>query len=429
MKVEEVKNLFNDFLKDYNTSVKDKIWLEQSDKFRNFWNNKVILGKPNQITDYQIDEIVRILDRNGKGNRKDAESIARAMIPQIAWRSMFRELCSDKDLSNLITKIFEESDIKRKINLIDKLYDQNKGRRNYLTGRSGNAINTLLAAFDPIKNLSMISLKDRMLLIDYFEFPVAFDFEKVSSGFHFIESNRIILEGFSKLGIEGSARTIASFCYYKMMMPLWRDRYTVKLPDKDIVVSIPSDQETEEDEVENNINKEEETRESITIQALLAKIGSEMGLKIWLPRSDRNRVLKRWTPNDGVLLESLPLNYNNAVMKTIENIDVLWLKGNSILRAFEVEHTTSIYSGILRMADLLAMLPNIDIKLHIVAPAIRREKVFEEIQRPIFSMIEKRPMKDLCTFISYDNVVELSEEKHLGNLKESVLDEFEEAAE
>jgi hypothetical protein len=39
----------------------------------------------------------------------------------------------------------------------------------------------------------------------------------------------------------------------------------------------------------------------------------------------------------------------------IERIDVLWLKGRSIKRAFEVEHTTSIYSGILRMADLLAL--------------------------------------------------------------------------
>jgi hypothetical protein len=38
------------------------------------------------------------------------------------------------------------------------------------------------------------------------------------------------------------------------------------------------------------------------------------------------------------------------------------------VRAFEVEHTTAIYSGLLRMADLLSLVPNMDIKLHIVAP-------------------------------------------------------------
>ena len=65
-------------------------------------------------------------------------------------------------------------------------------------------------------------------------------------------------------------------------------------------------------------------------------------------------------------------------MKTIEQIVVLWIKKRSIVRAFEVEHTTSVYSGLLRMADLLAMQPNLKIKLHIVAPESRRDKVLRE---------------------------------------------------
>ena len=65
------------------------------------------------------------------------------------------------------------------------------------------------------------------------------------------------------------------------------------------------------------------------------------------------------------MLESLPLNYDDTTLKTVENIDVLWVRRRSIVRAFEVEHTTSIYSGILRMADLMALQPNLDIKAHI----------------------------------------------------------------
>ena len=68
------------------------------------------------------------------------------------------------------------------------------------------------------------------------------------------------------------------------------------------------------------------------------------------------------------LLDRLPLNYDETTLSTIEQIDVIWLKGHSIVRAFEVEHTTSIYSGLLRMADLLALQPNMNINLHIVAP-------------------------------------------------------------
>lgn len=44
-------------------------------------------------------------------------------------------------------------------------------------------------------------------------------------------------------------------------------------------------------------------------------------------------------------------------------------KEKTIIRVFEVEHTTSIYSGILRMADLMA-LQNLNIKTHIVAPIV-----------------------------------------------------------
>ena len=81
------------------------------------------------------------------------------------------------------------------------------------------------------------------------------------------------------------------------------------------------------------------------------------------------------------------------------------------------------------MADLLALQPNMDINLHIVAPSSRREKVFQEIQRPVFSLLDRAPLSECCTFISYDNVEELAREKHLGYLSDAVLDEFSEEAE
>jgi hypothetical protein len=60
------------------------------------------------------------------------------------------------------------------------------------------------------------------------------------------------------------------------------------------------------------------------------------------------------------MLASLPNQFNEATTKTIENFDVLWLSGQSIVAAFEVEHTTAVYSGLLRMSDLLTMQPNLD---------------------------------------------------------------------
>jgi len=141
-----------------------------------------------------------------------------------------------------------------------------------------------------------------------------------------------------------------------------------------------------------------------------------MGFKTWLPRSDRSSVLQEWSGES--LIDVLPLNYDDTTLRTIENIDVLWLKGRAIVRAFEVEHTTAVYSGILRMADLLALQPNMDIKLHIVAPESRKQKVFTEILRPVFSLLERAPLSECCTFLSYDSVEELLKIQHLRTCPE-----------
>jgi len=202
--------------------------------------------------------------------------------------------------------------------------------------------------------------------------------------------------------------------------------HTVNRPDKIVNVSVPEDAgavETPE------VVAQTEVRESIKVQALIATVGARMGMSIWIPRADRAAVLKLWKNDAGDLIERLPLNYDDTTLRTIEQIDVLWLRGRSIVRAFEVEHTTSVYSGILRMADLLALQPNMDIKLHIVAPELKREKVFQEIRRPVFSLLERGPLAESCTYLSYDSLRELADQKHLSHLSDTVLDEYAEEAE
>jgi hypothetical protein len=199
----------------------------------------------------------------------------------------------------------------------------------------------------------------------------------------------------------------------------------IRRHDKTVVsVTVPEDDEEVTEAV-----PVAEVRDSTQIQALLARIGAEMGMRIWLPRGDRANVLRVWGAAESDVLDHLPLNYDETTLKTIEQIDVLWLRRRSIVRAFEVEHSTSVYSGILRMADLLALQPNMDIKLHIVAPEERREKVFHEIRRPVFSLLEKGPLAESCTYISYETVREIAKLKHLGHLSDSVLEEYVEEAE
>ena len=193
---------------------------------------------------------------------------------------------------------------------------------------------------------------------------------------------------------------------------------------KEVSVTVPDDEENGKEEAQPV--SEDEQRESIKIQAKLAEIGEKLGLKIWLPRNDRGKVLEIWQPKKESLLEELPLVFDETTLKTIRNIDVLWIKRRSIVRAFEVEGTTSIYSGILRMADLLALQPMLDIKIHIVAPVNRKDAVNKQITRPVFAVMEKGPLSELCSFISYDSISELAKEKRLEHMTDSIIDEYSE---
>jgi hypothetical protein len=123
------------------------------------------------------------------------------------------------------------------------------------------------------------------------------------------------------------------------------------------------------------------------------------------------------------MVNQLPTQFNEATNRTIELIDVLWLKGNSIVAAFEVESTTSVYSGLLRMSDLLALQPNLSIDLFLVAPNERREKVESELMRPTFKLREK-PLASICGFLGFDILTDKLKAIHDLGLASSLKPDF-----
>ncbi len=212
----------------------------------------------------------------------------------------------------------------------------------------------------------------------------------------------------------------------------WQSDRKVRTASGEVTVVVPSDDD-EVDLPEQGRPAREveppEARESLKIQAKIAEIGIKMGFRIWIPRSDKARIRALLLEKQHeAFLADLPLNYNDATLDTIEQIDVLWLRNRSIVRAFEVEHTTAVYSGLLRMADLLALQPNMEIRLHIVAPDERREKVFREMQRPVFSLLDRGPLANTCTFLSYESTLAISRLEHLAHTNDSIIADYEERA-
>jgi hypothetical protein len=134
------------------------------------------------------------------------------------------------------------------------------------------------------------------------------------------------------------------------------------------------------------------------VQWVLAKVGKQLGCRVWIAANDWRR---EW---GGEALGSLsvsalpPLGLSPDSQRLVSLIDVVWLTGvNQVAAAFEVEHTTSVYSGLLRMADLAALSPNLNFPIYVVAPASRLPKVRRELERPTFRALE---LDRRCRFFS-----------------------------
>jgi len=131
-------------------------------------------------------------------------------------------------------------------------------------------------------------------------------------------------------------------------------------------VTIPDDAEDETADVlpEKLVDDAQTTAAEGTahneIQWLLLKLGGDIGLDVWVAKNDKTKSYKgQQFSSANRLIETLPVQFDEATTRTIQLIDVLWLKGNSIQAAFEIESTTSIFSGLLRMSDLITMQPNL----------------------------------------------------------------------
>jgi len=137
------------------------------------------------------------------------------------------------------------------------------------------------------------------------------------------------------------------------------------------------------------------------VQTLLGKIGENKGFDIWIPRSDRSRLDWNLVPAFSCT-PSLPPALD-PVVEVAEQIDVMWIdRGKNRLAAlFEVEHSTPIYSGLLRLNDVLLSTPQMNPKIGIASNDERKENFVRQLNRPTFKV---SGLTNACTFFEYENI-------------------------
>lgn len=233
---DKILELFDLFLKNYPEEEKNEIWKTHQSDFKEFWVSKIIKPNDAELYDQEIDDIVRILDVHGKGNTKHSEAVARVMIPQGAWRRLFNQLKEEHQLSNSIDSILNNQNDEGRANQIDVLYQLNGKNKNNLTGKSGTAINCLLAAHDPFNNLSIVSINDRVKLLTFL--GVNYNPNQDSIGQQIERTSRLIKSKFEELNIKRNARTLSAFVYSSVFADYWKSRDSVELTEA-VVPLIP----------------------------------------------------------------------------------------------------------------------------------------------------------------------------------------------
>ncbi|MDE2821302.1 MAG: ParB N-terminal domain-containing protein [Chloroflexota bacterium] len=183
---------------------------------------------------------------------------------------------------------------------------------------------------------------------------------------------------------------------------------------------VEEDEDDEQDEVDldEDIDEADETtdRTHMEMQWMLLWLGSKMGLSLWVAPDDRRKSYDGNTFEElAGMLTSLPVDISAVdESRTIERIDVLWLKDERIVAAFEIEHTTTIYSGLLRISDMLVAINDSSIKPNIVASVERLHEARTKIKRPTF---KNNGLADSCHFIPYTKLTDIyNEAKHNGSI-------------
>lgn len=148
-----------------------------------------------------------------------------------------------------------------------------------------------------------------------------------------------------------------------------------------------------------------EENEHLEIQFLLTEIGRELDYDVFVALNDRTRLLKGRSLAHYTVDELPPLKLPRDIIRTISLIDVIWISKDTreIVCAFEIEKSTSIYSGILRLVDLASSLGDKQYNFFLIAPDSREKEIVAQLKRPSFKNLDCINLRYILFSDLYEN--------------------------
>lgn len=162
--------------------------------------------------------------------------------------------------------------------------------------------------------------------------------------------------------------------------------------------------------VEPVLEEEQMTHEEI--EGILLELGNLLEFDTYTP--DKSKEYKGKKLGDISTLNEIPSFTYPRILDTVREVDVIWFKDEYPRYCFEVEHTTDISKGLLRLFQIKE-LPS---KFFILAPSTRIQKFEREIRRDPFYRIRSkynfRSYKELIQWFKTAKIYHTQKKRFLG---------------
>jgi hypothetical protein len=137
------------------------------------------------------------------------------------------------------------------------------------------------------------------------------------------------------------------------------------------------------------------------VQTLLGAIGTIKRYDVWIPTRDQANL--DWSMADPFGCRDLAPQGYEPIGHILQEVDVLWIRkgSNDLAALFEVEHSTPVYSGLLRFNDIRLVAPALEPTFAVVADDSRRSQFVRQVNRPTF---QASGLNTRCSFLTYLNV-------------------------
>jgi len=138
------------------------------------------------------------------------------------------------------------------------------------------------------------------------------------------------------------------------------------------------------------------------VMGMLLELGQMLGYDTYVADPSRRSQLLGKSLGEIALLSEVPPFTYERYLNTVRRVDVLWFKEEFPAYCFEVEHTTGMTKGLLRLYQIRNL---VDVGFVVVAPSEARPKFDTEVSKDPFYKIRERYL-----FRSYDDLVRFYKE-------------------